>query len=102
MINLQDAKEHLNVTTTIDDQVIMRLIDVAKNWLDHAVGYSVLERYPYPTPAALDHALLLMVGHLYANREATLVGVTAQELPLGVNDLISGFRDWSWGYAADE
>lgn len=40
-------------------------------------------------------AMLLIVGHLYAHREAAVTGMTANELPLGVSALLSlhRFRD---------
>lgn len=46
-------------------------------------------------PEAIKHAMLLMIGHFYENREATLVGVNAQDLPLGVNALLQPYRA-SW------
>lgn len=46
-------------------------------------GYSVL-------PDALRVAVLLMVGHYYANREA--VGVAQSELPLVVANLVASYR----------
>ena len=42
-------------------------------------------------PATLKHAMLLLVGHYYENREAFLAG-DAVELPLGFNDILNGFR----------
>jgi uncharacterized phiE125 gp8 family phage protein len=42
-------------------------------------------------PAAIRAAILLMVGHLYQNREAVASGVTMQ-LPLGVQALIAPYR----------
>lgn len=43
---------------------------------------------------ALKSALLLMVGHLYANREGAAPGSLA-EIPLGVASLLDTVRDWS-------
>lgn len=43
-------------------------------------------------PAELDAAVLLMVGHFYANREAAGSGTISFELPLGVRDLCFPFR----------
>ena len=34
----------------------------------------------------------LMLGHLYANREAVVTGVTTAELPLGVDALVRPYR----------
>jgi len=40
-------------------------------------------------PAAIIGAIKLLVGHLYENRETVLVGVTASELPLSIQALLS-------------
>jgi uncharacterized phiE125 gp8 family phage protein len=43
-------------------------------------------------PAAIKAAILLMVGHLYANREAVIVGETVNVMPLGAEALLGPFR----------
>lgn len=43
-------------------------------------------------PGALDAAVLLMVGHLWHNREAVITGSIAEELPLGVAALCNPYR----------
>jgi hypothetical protein len=100
------AKQQLNITTTDDDELISRLLDTAQEWLEAQIGYKLADKYP-PTgspavstvPTPLDHARLLLVSHWYANREATLVGVSATPLPFGVADIVNDWRDWSWGEA---
>lgn len=52
-------------------------------------------------PEPLREAVLMMVGHLYENREASLVGVNAQDLPFGVVDLVAGYRSFTFGLADD-
>lgn len=44
-------------------------------------------------PAPIRHAVLLLIGHLYENREAEVVGTRAAaiELPTGVNALLSPY-----------
>ncbi|MNT82199.1 hypothetical protein D3C72_2218940 [compost metagenome] len=37
-------------------------------------------------------AVLLTVGHLYMNREDTIVGATVAELPRGALDLLQPYR----------
>jgi uncharacterized phage protein (predicted DNA packaging) len=105
-VTLDTAKQHLNLTTTDDDDLVTRLIAAARDWLDRQLGYAVATKYPQAgspltdaTPPALDQAVLLMVGHWYANREATLTGVNAADLPLGVCDIVNDYREWSWGEA---
>lgn len=49
----------------------------------------------YP-PAPVAEAVRLLASHLFENREASLVGVTAKELPFGFTDLLSSYRAWSF------
>lgn len=43
-------------------------------------------------PAAIRHAILLMVGHWYENREASVVGAPVAPLPMAVDALITPYR----------
>lgn len=95
-VDLTSAKQQLNLTTLDDDPLVTRLLLAAQDWLERQLGYKITDRYPADVPPALDHAVYLMTGHFYANREATLVGVTAAALPLGVCDIVNDYRDWSW------
>lgn len=48
--------------------------------------------YVSAAPAALRQAILLLIGHWFANREAVVTGVTTAELPLAVQSLIQPYR----------
>jgi hypothetical protein len=93
-VDLATAKAQLNLTTSDDDALVTRLIAAAEDFIIGQTGRADLFSY---VDASVDHAVLMMVGHFYANREATLVGVTAAEMPLGVCDIINNNRNWSWG-----
>ena len=43
-------------------------------------------------PAPIKQAILLMVGHLYENREAVTHSKEAKELPLGIDRFLSQYR----------
>ena len=43
-------------------------------------------------PAAIKQAVLLLVGHLYENREAVNIGNIGTEVPMGFKALLDGFR----------
>ncbi len=50
-------------------------------------------------PAPIKQAMLLMIGHWYANREAVVIGAGANEVPMGVKWLLDPYRvmwhgDW--------
>lgn len=46
----------------------------------------------YPMPKALKQAMLLMIAHLYENREAVNVGNIVTQIPLGVIHLMTPHR----------
>lgn len=54
------------------------------------VGYETDEG---PVPPTILQAQLLLISHYYTNREAVITGTIASDLPLGVADLLSEFRD---------
>lgn len=43
-------------------------------------------------PDSLRHALLLLVGHWYENRESVVIGQTPSELPMSVASLVAPYR----------
>lgn len=93
MIDLEAAKAHLNVTTDIDDALIQGKLDAAKAWV---TAYTAGEVDSDTTPAPVREAVLQLTAHLYENREATVVGVTAQSLPFGFLDILSSYRAFSF------
>jgi uncharacterized phiE125 gp8 family phage protein len=54
-----------------------------------SVTYQAGEETP---PPAIKHAVMLLVGHWYKNREAATVGETPVVLPFAVDALLSPFR----------
>lgn len=95
---LADVKAQLNVTSDIDDTLLTRKISAAQDYVEAWLGYKIESVYggegQEEVPPALVEAVLQLVGHWYENREATLVGVSAQQLPHGVSDIIREYRRW--------
>ncbi|MEP4260261.1 MAG: head-tail connector protein [Rhizobiaceae bacterium] len=90
MVELAEAKRHLRVTFTDDDELIQAKIDAA---VDHLSSVDV-DMTVDPLPPALHHAVLLLVGHFYVNTAAT----TDEQLrftPIGVDRLIAPYRGMS-------
>ena len=82
-----DAKAHLRIDETDEDSVIAGLIDAASDHLQ-SIGVDVSST---PLPPAIAQAILLLVGHYYENREAT-IDRPMHALPLGVARLIAPYR----------
>ncbi|MBA3853337.1 MAG: hypothetical protein C0503_02920 [Gemmatimonas sp.] len=55
----------------------------------YTVGYGDT---PAEVPASIRAAIKLLLGHLYANREAVITGTIASALPLAVESLLATYR----------
>lgn len=53
----------------------------------YTAGYAVDD-----VPSDIKSALLLMIGHLFENREESIVGTNAMELPMGAKALLWQYR----------
>jgi uncharacterized phiE125 gp8 family phage protein len=53
--------------------------------IQYEVGYDVV-------PSPIISAILLIIGHLYENRQQNLTGVSISELPMGVMSLLQPYR----------
>jgi hypothetical protein len=92
-ISLDDMKSHLRVTITDDDVIIADKLATATDWILNYTSISADSTIPTP----VNEAIRQLTGHLYANREASLVGVTAQSLPFGVLDLLTPYTPFVCG-----
>jgi hypothetical protein len=88
-VTLTDLKAHLNVTIDDDDTLLMGKLAAAKAWV---ASYTASDVDADGTPAPVNEAILQLTASLYENREATLVGVTAQCLPFGFLDLLANYK----------
>jgi hypothetical protein len=92
-ITLDQAKAHMNVTISDDDALITDKLATAKAWI---AAYTASDPDADGSPAPIGEAVLQLTAHLYENREATLVGVTAQSLPFGFLDLLANYRAFAF------
>ena len=103
MISTDDLRRQLNITGTDDDMLLGDKILAASEWVSLYTGIPMpavpLDPNAIPTciPAPVKEAVKQLAAHLYANREATLVGVTAQELPFGMLDLLRPYTPFVCG-----
>ena len=99
-LSLGKIKKHLNLDSDFveDDNYIMSLAEVAEEIVQRHIGYrfeDVLVDGQLPAP--LQHAMLLLIGQFYANREAVTFG-SASELPLSYNYILQLFENYDvWG-----
>lgn len=94
MITTADFRAHSAIPDDENDALLQQKIDAATAWTAKYLGVEL-------DNAALDdatvrEAVLQLAGHLYENREASLVGVTAATIPFGVTDLLAPHRTWSF------
>jgi hypothetical protein len=92
-ITLDQAKAHLNVTFDADDALLTDKLAAAKAWVG---AYTASDIDADGTPAPVNEAVLQLTAHLYQNREASLIGVTASALPFGFLDLLAPYRAFSF------
>lgn len=94
ILSVEDLKSHLNIEGDGDNLLLTGKIAAAEDWVGKFVG-SPLDQFD-PLPDPLKEAVRQMVGHLYENREASIVAVSAELLPLGLYDLMAPYRTWSF------
>jgi uncharacterized phage protein (predicted DNA packaging) len=98
--DLTILKEQLRVDFSDDDATIERKIAAAQNLIERHLGFKIEDEFggdeQEEIPPALVEAVCQLVGHWFENREAVIVGVNAQELPLNVRDIIREYRNWSF------
>jgi hypothetical protein len=100
IVSVEDIKAHANVTIDDDDDLLQAYIDAAEEWVGKFTG-KALDSYaadnpPADVPEPLKQAVKMLAAHLYANREATLVGntLTIVDVSPGIYDLMAPYREY--------
>jgi len=92
-VSLADLKQHLKVEVTADDAYLTTLIEVAEiaigNELGKPLANFVDDNNALPTP--LIHAIKLLCGDLYNNRESVAF-VTPHEVPRSFDYLLQPYK----------
>ncbi|MFQ6574136.1 head-tail connector protein [Pseudomonas sp. UM16] len=93
LLPIDTIKKHLRVDHAGEDDLIELYAESALAWaLWFCDNPKLVESGDFP--ASFKAALLLLIGHSYANREAIVTGTIATELPLAVDSLLWSSRDW--------
>lgn len=97
-ISLKRAKEHLRVTADDENALIRLYIKAAREYAEKYQNRVFVSDDPDVEPAepgALEvAAMLLIIGHLYENRETVVVGSSAISVPTGAISLLTFNRVW--------
>lgn len=98
-ILLEEAKKHLNIDKSFhdDDAYITSLIEVAEDAVAKHADIKLSDTLQHGfLPASLRHAILLLVGTYYANRE-NIAFAANSEIPYTVSHLINLNKKYSVG-----
>lgn len=95
MTAIEALKAQLNITDDTDDALLAHKIAAAEATITSDLAAD--DPVTFDTASAdLREAILLLAGHLYENREAVIVGVGAEALPLGYEHIIQSHRKWAF------
>lgn len=94
IISIEDIKAHANITIATDDTLLASKIEAAEAWIDRWLPTPMAEMSE--VPADLKEAIRQLVAHLYENREATLIGISGEEVPFGVWNILDQHREWAF------
>lgn len=95
-ITLEQAKKHLLIDEDFkaDDSYILDLITVAEDSISKHLDIALDELETGGTlPPVIIHAMLLMIGNLYANRESIAFG-TVVKIPYSYEYLIGLYKHY--------
>ena len=100
LLDLATVKLHLRVDDSAEDALIGLYVTAAEEFAMQFLGRTIyatelakgLDTAGIVINPAIQAALLLIVGHLYANREDVLAGVSVAQLPNGADYLLQPFK----------
>jgi uncharacterized phage protein (predicted DNA packaging) len=103
IVTVDQMKEQLGITDdlgTDDDALITRKIKAAQDHVERLLGFKVEDTFggegQDEIPDSLVEAVSQLAAHYYENREATIVGVSAEEIPFSVREVVREYRQWSF------
>ena len=93
MFDMATVKMHLRVDGDEEDALIGGYLAAAKAHVEQHCDRKLVESDPVEPEemgltADVEQAILLVVGHWYANREAVVTGTIATVIPLAVERLL--------------
>lgn len=102
LVDMDTAKLHLRVDGDEEDTLIALMLEASEHscltYLNRGVYADAdaldasADKDGIVTNQAIHAAILLLLGHLYTNREDVVVGVPANKLPQGSRWLLNPYR----------
>ena len=87
-VTIEDIRKHLNIDYAEDDAYLGELIEAAETIIEHYLQRPLSElTIGMKLNPAARHAIRVLVGNFYANREATAYS-TPSEIPYGLSFLL--------------
>jgi uncharacterized phage protein (predicted DNA packaging) len=94
LLPIELIRKHLRLDYEDEDDLITLYAESALAWaLWFCDNPKLVEVDDFP--ASFKAALLLLIGHSYANREAVVIGTITAEVPMAVESLLWSSRNWS-------
>jgi uncharacterized phage protein (predicted DNA packaging) len=94
LLPIELIRKHLRLDYEDEDDLIVLYAESALAWaLWFCDNPKLVEVEDFP--ASFKAALLLLIGHSYANREAVVIGTITAEVPMAVESLLWSSRNWS-------
>lgn len=101
IVTIQELREQIGLTPDAPDEdlvVLQQKGDAAQNHIERLLGFRIEEEFgdegQDPIPDALKEAVLQLAGWWFENRET--VTDRDRRLPFGVDEIVSGYRDWTF------
>ena len=100
LLDLATVKLHLRVDDSAEDALIGLYVTAAEEFAMQFLGRTIyatelaqgLDTAGIVINPAIEAALLLIVGHLYAHREDVVAGVSVAKLPNGAEWLLAPYK----------
>ena len=90
-VTLEEAKAQCRVDHEMEDELLKSYITAAREWVEGFLNMQLVPNEENPDPIEVKptwkQAILLLVGHWYANRES-VSSPRLSEIPFGVKDLL--------------
>jgi hypothetical protein len=89
VVGVEEVMLHLNVDHPVQ---VYRYVAAAEDYVGNFVGKPLSEFEPLPD--GLRQAVKMLAGHLYENREASIVGVDINLVSPSIYDLMAPHREY--------